>query len=131
VALDLDAGTLHASFDGGNWISASPIAMPAAGPCRPSASAGAALYPVLWVGSRAWLRCNWGADPKRPLKHGPPSVEYRAVGLMRGVNIPPSFPQSAHALSTFLSCDALPPRHVLTLLCCRALMDRAGRGARR
>ena len=85
VALDLDAGTLLASFDGGDWISASPIAEESAGPCRPSASAGAALYPVLWVGSRAFLRCNWGANAARPLKYGPPSGEYRAVGLMRQV----------------------------------------------
>ncbi len=75
VALDLDSGTLRVSVDGGEWAVAFPDG------CAPSAAAGGALFPALSGECGASVRCNWGADARRPLKRAPPSGGYMAVGL--------------------------------------------------
>ncbi len=76
VAVDLDAGTMLVSVDGGDWVVAIPEG------CTPSATAGASLYPALSGNDGLRLLCNWGADPGRPMKHRPPSEDYRVVGLL-------------------------------------------------
>ncbi len=76
VAADLDAGTMLVSVDGGDWAVAFPNG------CSPSDKAGEALFPAISGEDGVQLRCNWGADPGRPMKHGPPSEDYRAVGLL-------------------------------------------------
>ena len=82
VAADLDAGTLLVSVDGADWAIAFPNATHP-DPCRPSAAAGAGLYPALCGMDGVRVRCNWGADAGRPMRHGPPaSGGYRAVGLL-------------------------------------------------
>ncbi len=87
VALDLDAGTLLVSFDGGDWAVAFPNTTHT-GPCRPSDTAGAALFPALNGSKGAWVRCNWGTDKERPMRHSPPSEQFRAVGLPPEVPAP-------------------------------------------
>jgi hypothetical protein len=84
VALDLDAGTLLVSVDGAAWTVAF------ADGCAPSAAVGAALFPALSGSEGAQVRCNWGADAGRPMKHGPPSGEYCAVGLAMQVLLSPA-----------------------------------------
>ncbi len=66
------------SVDGGGWTVAVPDG------CAPSAIVGAALFPALCGCNGVRLRCNLGAD----VKHGPPSDEYRAVGLTSQVSSP-------------------------------------------
>ncbi len=75
VALDLDAGTLLVSVEGGKWDVAFQDG------CSPGSSVGAALFPALSGRTGARLRLNWGADARRPMRHSPPSGDYRAVGL--------------------------------------------------
>ncbi len=82
LALDLEAGMLLVSADGGDWTVAFPNSAHT-GPCRPSYAAGAALFPVLCGCGGVRVRCNWGADAQWPMRHGPPSEEYCAVGLRR------------------------------------------------
>ncbi len=79
MALDLDAGAMHVSVDGGEWAVAFPNG------CAPSATVGAALFPALSGESGSQLRCNWGSDAGRPMKHAPPSEKFVAVGLAREV----------------------------------------------
>ena len=81
VAVDIDSGTMSVSVNGGAWAVAFPKG------CTPSVEAGAALLPAV-SGNGGRLRCNFGADAARPLKHGPPSDEYRAVGLASQVETP-------------------------------------------
>jgi hypothetical protein len=85
LALDLDAGTLLISVNGGEW------AVVFNDSCTPSAVAGAALFPAM-RGSVDYddatnevyfpvVRCNWGTDKGRPMRHNPPSEGYRPVGV--------------------------------------------------
>jgi hypothetical protein len=76
VAADLDAGMMLISVDGGDWVVAFQEG------CAPSDRAGAALFPAISGEAGLQMRCNWGADPGRPMKHSPPSEDYRAVGLL-------------------------------------------------
>ena len=76
LACDLDAGSLLVAADGGPWET---CAFPA-GP-RPGGVVGGGLHPFLTGADGLRVRCNWGADAARPLKHAAPSGEYRAVGL--------------------------------------------------
>ena len=77
VAADLDAGTLLVSVNGADWA-----VLFQAG-CAPGPAGGSGLYPVLSGTGGASLRCNWGADAGRPMRHGPPaSGGYRAVGQL-------------------------------------------------
>ena len=82
LALDLDAGTLRVSVDGGAWAVAFQDG------CAPGAAAGAALFPALSGCTGARLRCNWGGDGGRPMRHGPPSGDYRAVGQLQASSPP-------------------------------------------
>jgi hypothetical protein len=77
LALDLEAGALLVSVDGAEWAPA-----PFSHPCKPGADAGAGLFPALsgFLGAR--VRCNWGVDARRPMRHAPPPGGYRAVGLL-------------------------------------------------
>ncbi len=75
LALDLDAGTMLTSVDGGAWVVTFP------GGCKPSATVGAGLFPALCGKGGARVRCNWGGDAERPMRHGPPSGDYRVMGL--------------------------------------------------
>ncbi len=75
VAVDLGSGTMRVSVNGGDWAAAFPDG------CAPSAGAGPALFPAISGEDGMCVRCNWGADAARPLKHAAPSGEYRAVGL--------------------------------------------------
>jgi hypothetical protein len=84
VALDLGAGTLHLSVNGGDWALAFPNATHTS-PCRPSVATGAALFPALCGSDGVRVRCNWGVDALRPMKFTPPSGEYMALGLARKV----------------------------------------------
>ena len=77
VAVDLDAGTLRVSVDGADWA----VAFQAG--CAPGAAVGAGLFPALSGSDGARVRCNWGADESRPMRHAPPASEYRAVGLLQ------------------------------------------------
>ncbi len=87
MALDLDAGSMLVSVDGAAWT----VAFAAQNrPCCPSAAAGAALFPALSGWGGASVRCNWGTDPERPMRHGPPSGEYRPIGLLMEVHPPPA-----------------------------------------
>jgi hypothetical protein len=101
LALDLDAGTLRVSVDGGAWAVAFQDG------CAPGAAAGAALFPALSGCDGARLRCNWGGDGGRPTRHAPPSGDYRAVGQLK-VSPPPflfsvtSPPPSSIAVVTLL-----------------------------
>jgi hypothetical protein len=81
MALDLESGALRVSVDGGEWAVAFPEG------CAPSSSVGAAVFPALSGKEGATVRCNWGADASRPLKHAPPSGEYMALGL--ACKVPP------------------------------------------
>ncbi len=83
VAVDLDAGRMLVSVDVGDWAEAFPTG------CAPSAAAGAGLFPALSGNCGARIQCNWGADAGRPMRHGPPSADYRAVGLARQQALPP------------------------------------------
>ena len=77
VAADLDAGTLLVSVDGADWT----VAFQAG--CAAGPAVGAGLYPAVSGQGGARVRCNWGADAGRPMRHGPPaSGGYRAVGLL-------------------------------------------------
>ncbi len=75
VALDLDAGTMLVSVDCAGWTVAF------ADGCAPGAAVGAGLFPAISGQRGARVRCNWGADTGRPMKHCPPSGEYSAIGL--------------------------------------------------
>ncbi len=81
VALDLDAGALLVSVNGAAWVVACQAG------CAPGADAGGALFPALSGEGGARVRCNWGADAGRPMRHGPPSGDYCAVGLAMQVPI--------------------------------------------
>jgi hypothetical protein len=81
VALDLESGTLRVSVDGLEWVVAFPEG------CAPSSGVGAAVFPALSGSEGATVRCNWGEDASRPLKHAPPSGEYMALGL--ACKVPP------------------------------------------
>jgi hypothetical protein len=83
LALDLDAGTLRVSVDGGAWAVAFQDG------CAPGAAAGAALFPTLSGKGGASLRCNWGGDARRPMRRAPPSGDYRAVGQLQVSPSPP------------------------------------------
>jgi hypothetical protein len=74
LALDLDAGALFVSANGGAWQPAFPTGL------RPGATVGSALFPVVSGLSGARVRCNLGADPSRPMRHTAPAAEYRTVG---------------------------------------------------
>ncbi len=119
LALDLDAGTLQVSHDGGEWAPAFPSSLEEhAGPIAPSAAAGAALFPAVCGDGGARVRFNWGADAGRPLKHDPPSGEYHAVGLacdsdMMARTVPPAlpFPPSPPTNSPPIASDAVAARH--------------------
>jgi hypothetical protein len=81
--LDLNAGALHVSVDGGEWAVAFPSG------CAPSAVVGSVLFPALSGESGSRLRCNWGADARRPMKNSaPPSGDFVVVGLAREVPSP-------------------------------------------
>jgi hypothetical protein len=84
---------MRLSVNGGEWAVAAHAA-----PCAPSAAAGAALFPVLCGDTGVRVRCNWGLDAARPLKHAPPSAEgkgeYIAVGLARQVQAAPAMATS-------------------------------------
>ncbi len=85
VALDLDAGSMLVSVNGAEWT---PV--PFSEPCAPGAGAGAAVFPALTGAMGSRMRCNWGADAARPMRHGPPAGGYRAVGLLpQQVSTPP------------------------------------------
>ena len=77
LALDLEAGALLVSVDGAEWAAA-----PFSHPCKPGADAGAGLFPALSGAVGARVRCNWGVDTRRPMRHAPPPGGYRAVGLL-------------------------------------------------
>ena len=81
LALDLDAGTLRVSVDGAPWAVAFQDG------CAPGAAVGSALFPALSGNGGARVRCNWGAEAGRPMRHSPPSGEYRPVGL--AMQVPP------------------------------------------
>ncbi len=77
LALDLDSGTLLVSVDGADWVVAFQTG------CAPGPAVGAGLFPAVSGSRGARVRCNWGADAGRPMRHGPPaSGGYRAVGLL-------------------------------------------------
>jgi hypothetical protein len=118
VALDLDAGTLFVSFDGGEWTVAFPNSTHT-GSCRPSDTAGAALFPALSGSKGAWVRCNWGADAGRPMRHTPPSEEYCAVGLPQKVLPEPCRPLPCAPALFFVWCrkDRTPLPHPFTPTC--------------
>ncbi len=86
VALDLEAGAILVSVNGTEWATAFR------GGCAPGAAVGASLFPVLCGLGKVRVRCNWGADAGRPMRHSPPSAEYRAVGLQ----VLPAFPSPSH-----------------------------------
>lgn len=94
MALDLEAGRLLVSVDGDEWTVAH-----FSEPCAPGAGAGAALFPAL-SGAKlngpfraSKVRCNWGADERRPMRHAPPSGDYQAVGLLpQKVPLTPELP---------------------------------------
>jgi hypothetical protein len=117
LALDLEAGTMLVSVDGAEWVAA-----PLPQPCVPGAAVGAALFPALsgYVCTR--LRCNWGVDAERPMRHAPPPGDYRAVGLLPR-KVPPSSPLCCLVgLSISHAEFPRPPGHgccVTTLLSCR------------
>ena len=93
LALDLDAGTLRVSVDGGAWAVAFQDG------CAPGAAVGAALFPALSGKAGARLRANWGWDRERPMRHGPPEGDYGLVVQQQQAPPPPSscFPISATA----------------------------------
>ena len=82
IALDLDAGVMSVSVDGGEWAVVVPDG------CNPSVTAGATLFPAVSGGKGARMRFNWGVDAVRQLKYAPPSAEYQAVGLASKVLCP-------------------------------------------
>ncbi len=99
VALDMNTGTLLVSVDGAAW------AVAFADGCAPGAAVGAALFPALCGSGGARVRCNWGADAGRPMRHSPPSWQYNAVGLAEKV------PFSPLPLSSLPTC----PKRIQTL----------------
>ncbi len=70
VAADLDAGALLCTT-GGPWTPCFPSGL------RPGPEVGAALLPAVSCKGGARVRCNLGCDASRPLRHAPPSGEYR------------------------------------------------------
>ncbi len=97
VAVDLDAGRMLVRVNGAAWADAFSAA------CAPSAVAGAGLFPALSGGMGMRVRCNWGVDAARPMKHGAPAGGYRAVGLALHQAVPlPTDPHhhTRHATAT-------------------------------
>jgi hypothetical protein len=122
VALDLNQGKMLVSVDGAAWTVAFPNATHTA-PCRPSGTAGAALFPAICGSGGVRVRCNWGTDSGRPMRHSPPSGEYSAVGLLLEVSLPlpesqplSPTPQTLNTLCV-LTLDCIPgvPVHPLSV----------------
>jgi hypothetical protein len=98
VAADLDAGTLLCTA-GGAWTPCFPSAL------RPGPAVGGALFPIVscWGGAR--VRDNLGGDASRPLRHAPPSGEYRPFADDADGQVPRSSAQ-ARALRRMLGGEA-------------------------
>ncbi len=78
VAVDFDTGCMFVSCgrEGGQqnkWTSVLSSVI------QPSLEAGAALVPCVLGTGGARLQCNFGLDPRNPLKYLPPSKEFTAA----------------------------------------------------
>ncbi len=98
VAADLDAGTLFFASDGGPWTTSFTSGV------APGPEVGPALFPALSGSGDARVRCNFGTDASQPLRHAPPSDDYRPFGAaaaaVRG---------EAGQARDFLPTDLYPP----------------------